>query len=312
MPTIDEVVERYLARHDCDPATTTKLKRQLKHAQGAFATRPVDLLEPFELSEWRMTLSDGVRHDVFCALRQVLEQARRWGWLKANPAAVVKNPKPKRGEIRIFPAWADVDAIVDELPTVYKPLPVFIVGTGVRPEELVALERRDVDFAHRAVTVERVYTQGHLKKTPKTSRSRRRIPLRARVINLLEQLAPRIDSPLLFSAARGGYINFEHFRERHWRPAFSAAGVDYVPPYSCRHTCASWALQAGISTLALARRMGTSLVQIDETYGHLAVGSDQWEVALLDAYDERVDGALDPFGRVLDASELIEQPNPAP
>ena len=137
MPTIDEVVERYLACHDCDPATTTKLKRQLEHAQGAFATRPVDLLEPFELSEWRMTLSDGVRHDVFRALRQVLEQARRWGWLKANPAAVVKNPKPKRGEIRIFPAWADVDAIVDELPTVYKPLPVFIVGTGVRPEELV-------------------------------------------------------------------------------------------------------------------------------------------------------------------------------
>jgi hypothetical protein len=35
----------------------------------------------------------------------------------------------------------------------------------------------------------------------------------------------------------------------------------------------------------LARRMGTSLLMIDRTYGHLARGADDYERELLDAFD---------------------------
>jgi integrase len=57
-------------------------------------------------------------------------------------------------------------------------IPIFAAGTGLRPEELFALERRDVDRTARVVTVERVYTQCVLKQCAKTSRQRRRVPLR--------------------------------------------------------------------------------------------------------------------------------------
>ena len=52
-----------------------------------------------------------------------------------------------------------------------------------------------------------------------------------------------------------------------------------------RHTYASDSIAAGIDLFTLSRRMGTSLHQIDATYGHLVHGAEERELALLDAYD---------------------------
>ena len=46
-------------------------------------------------------------------------------------------------------------------------------------------------------------------------------------------------------------------------------------------------LAAGVSLFSLARRMGTSVEMIDRTYGHLAPDAEDYERALLDAYDAK-------------------------
>jgi hypothetical protein len=46
-------------------------------------------------------------------------------------------------------------------------------------------------------------------------------------------------------------------------------------------------LAAGVSLFSLARRMGTSVDMIDRTYGHLAPDAEDYERALLDAYDAK-------------------------
>jgi integrase len=61
----------------------------------------------------------------------------------------------------------------------------------------------------------------------------------------------------------------QNFRLREWTPALRAAGVEHRPPYALRHTYASFAIAAGVSLFELARFMGTSVEQIDRTYGHL-------------------------------------------
>lgn len=68
-----------------------------------------------------------------------------------------------------------------------------------------------------------------------------------------------------------------------WRTAFRAAGLDYQRPYDMRHTYATDSIAAGIDLFTLSRRMGTSIEQIDKTYGHLAPDSVERELALLDA-----------------------------
>jgi len=56
--------------------------------------------------------------------------------------------------------------------------------------------------------------------------------------------------------------------------------------YDARHTFATWSLAAGMSIFTLARRMGTSVQMIDETYGHLARDADERDRALLEAFDD--------------------------
>lgn len=49
-----------------------------------------------------------------------------------------------------------------------------------------------------------------------------------------------------------------------------------------------------MNTFALARRMGTSVQMIDDTYGHLISDSIERETALLDDFDNRVWTRSDP------------------
>ena len=96
---------------------------------------------------------------------------------------------------------------------------------------------------------------------------------------------PHVSTRSSFPAARGGYIDLEKFRHREWAPALRAAGIDHRRILDCRHTLPSWSIASGIQLFYLARIMGTSVQQIDDTYGHLLPGSEEQLRGLLDNYD---------------------------
>jgi integrase len=296
--TVADLIEAFLARHRVDEATLRTLRFRLNHAVAAFGDRRIETLQPIELDVWRSQLPALSAHYIFRAFRQVLEYAVAMGLLAANPTARIRNTRAAvRREQRPFESWEEVEAIAAELDPRYAAIPIVLVGTGLRPEELFALERRDLDLDAGVLRVERVYTQRVLKEPKKSSRQRRRVPLRARVVEALRTLPPRIDTPLLFPAARGGHIDLEKFRHREWTPALRAAGIEHRRVYDCRHTFASWAIAGGIQLFYLARIMGTSVAQIDATYGHLLPDSEDYLRGLLDAYDG-VDGlSADQAGR---------------
>jgi integrase len=54
-------------------------------------------------------------------------------------------------------------------------------------------------------------------------------------------------------------------------------GLEHRTPYSLRHSYASFSIAAGVSLFTLARRMGTSVEQIDKTYGHLLPDAEDYE-----------------------------------
>jgi hypothetical protein len=74
-------------------------------------------------------------------------------------------------------------------------------------------------------TVRRAYAKGRLKEYPKTARSRRRVPLRSRVVAGLRDLPRR--RGILFPNALGRRIGINVWRSRHWTPALAAAGVKH-------------------------------------------------------------------------------------
>jgi integrase len=289
--TFDAFCELFLARHGATVTESTRvtLAYRLKPARAAFGSWTLAELEGAadDIARWRAGLGDGSRFRQTAALRQCLGAAVRWRYMTRNPAVEAgRNPQPRSEELLPFTP-EQVDALEDELGPVFGPLVVFAAETGLRTNEWVALERRDVDRAGPAVLVQRRFADGVLTPFPKTVGSRRRVPLSARALAALDRLPPRLDTPLVFPAARGGHIGLDTWRTRHWYPALDAAGLRRRGPYQCRHTFATEALAAGISIFELARVMGTSVAMIDRTYGHLARDSEQAIRARLDARAER-------------------------
>ncbi|MGH3029376.1 MAG: hypothetical protein ACRDNE_01145 [Gaiellaceae bacterium] len=101
----------------------------------------------------------------------------------------------------------------------------------------------------------------------------------------LERVPANGRSPLVFPSPTGGYFDLHNFRNRHWRPAQIAAAITPLRRvYDLRHTFATFALRAGISTFELSRYMGTSIGMIDRHYGHLARDGREHAIKLLDEF----------------------------
>jgi integrase len=280
--TVRELVDAFLEQYQGAQASKDWLRYYLIKSTDAFGDEPIGSLGVLQIARWRAGLPETMRHGAHRALRQVLAAAVRWRWIDRNPAVDVANPQHARPEYLPFESWEDVEALAVELGP-FGPLAIFCVGTGVRPEEAFGAEWSDVDLAAGVFTVRRAFAKGRLKTYAKTARSRRRVPLRAKVVAAVETLPRR--QGILFPAVQGGRINIDSWRSREWVPALTAAGLEHRRIYDMRHTFATWSLAAGMSIFTLARRMGTSVQVIDATYGHLARDADDHDRELLDAYD---------------------------
>ena len=102
-------------------------------------------------------------------------------------------------------------------------------------------------------------------------------------------MPPRIDTPLVFAGVQGGHLNLHNWRRDDWTPAVKAAGLSHRTPYAMRHTFASVAIAAGIPTFEIARMMGTSVLMIEKTYGHLLTDGLDRGRAALDAFEAKSD-----------------------
>ena len=154
----------------------------------------------------------------------------------------------------------------------------------------------------RSVSSTSSFGKGRLKCT-KTETSVRAVPLQAIALAALDQLPAGGPTDLLFPAVNGGYLDLHNFRNRDWKPAQRAAGIEpFRRIYDLRHTFATFALRAGISTFDLSRYMGASLTMIDRHYGHLARDGRAHAVRVLDALNAPGARPVDAGGRPVDVA----------
>lgn len=314
LPTVQQLVDEFLGQYSAEPNTTQTLTFRLKHVTCTFGDVRIDRLTVPNLAGWRKRLPAGSAWHIHKAFRQVLNYAVLAGYLSANVARQIPNPEPKRRELPVFENPAELDAIADALQPAYAAIPIFVSETGLRPEEWIALERKDLELDREAgigvCHVRRVYTDGQLKPYGKQKDSLRTVGLTRRAVTAIGAMPVRIDTPLVFPGADGGHLDLFNWRRKHWNPAVQAAGLHQDEhgrevkrtPYTLRHTYAAWLIATGrINTYAIAKRMGTSVEQIEKTYGHLLKGSidterdalEQWQAEQEEAADAETEAAED-------------------
>jgi integrase len=284
MPTLSTLVDEYLAQHVAEPNTIATLRERLRKATSTFGDVRLDRLAIAELRAWRTTLPPGSAWHIVKVLRQLLAYAVAVGLIDTNPAKQVPNPEPKRPEILPFASLAEVEALAAELLPHYRLIPILGCLTGLRPSELLGLERRDIDRAGKLLHVRRVLVGGRVRPYGKTTNALRVVPLAQRALDALAEHPVRFDTPVLLTTRTGTHIDLHRFRARHWTPALRAAGLDHRGPYAMRHTFASWAIAAHLPTFEIAATMGTSLEQLSKTYAHMLPDSAERARVALDAY----------------------------
>ena len=202
-----------------------------------------------------------------------LEQARREGHILINPAAAAKLPKPKQKEIKYWETEDLTIFLANAKGTLYYPLYLLEVSTGLRIGELLALRWKDIDLNSCTLTVSQgvVRTrQGLIIQPPKTKLANRTLNLPDTVIQELtdhrekqkieadERIAAGKyyeDNNLVFSTRAGKLLDPKNI-VRNFHGILSKAGLEKVNFHALRHTYVTLNIQEGIDLKTIQENIG--------------------------------------------------------
>lgn len=210
--------------------------------------------------------------------------ALKAGLTGANPfngmAAEVKMPKSQFEEAEINPFTAEErDHIIQAFTenryySHYASFIKFLFLTGSRPSEAIALEWHHIAPDFTQVTFEQAVTpsaEGLAVKKGLKTQELRKFPCNASLRAFLQSIKPERAVPTdpVFPSPRGGYIDFNNFRNRAWKTILASLSLEYRRPYQTRHSFITLALENGLDAKDVARLVGNSAEVI---YRHYASG----------------------------------------
>jgi integrase len=142
----------------------------------------------------------------------------------------------------------------------------FMLGSGCRPGEVIALKWRHVAEDCLSVWIGEAYYRGMSKETKNTKSGT--VPLSQALTRLLLKRKPaRIDpEALVFPAPKGGHIHDQDFRNRAWKKVLGKLDIPYRKPYTTRSTLISYWLSQGEDPMTVAKLTRTSVKTIYEHY----------------------------------------------
>lgn len=215
-------------------------------------------------------------------LKATLELAVDAKMIRANPARRVKTPMPPEHVDRVLTGdeEARLLAALDELFPDRRDGRLFVEGlmeTGARWQELAAVRRSAVDLRRGLIALGPVMERdGTIRDYPKGARSRQAAGFRDAPLGTayLARLRPVVlatpEAGLVFTAARGGRLDYTRWRAHVWAPAVGAAELaDPQPtPHDCRHTFGTRLADAGVEQHDRMELMGHRDVRSAQRYTH--------------------------------------------
>lgn len=239
--------------------------------------------------------------------KMILDHAIVKGYITSNPATGLKLPNGvKEAETREAPE-ADVVAIIKNSKNEYFGLfPFFLLYTGLRKGEALALTWGDVDFENDEITVNKAvehHGNAPFLKLPKTKAGIRTVPL---LSPLKAALNPGAPNELVFPGHDGKLMSQDAYdkRWRHWCKAVGlveiekdnrvdkrghAYSVDVftlkITAHQLRHCYATILFEAGVDVFSARDFMGhKDIATTQKIYTHLRKKQREGSKSKLDNY----------------------------
>lgn len=248
------------------PGTVDIYSKSLKHLRRVVGNtrlkevnhRHVDIFTILRLKEISATtVSIELR-----SLRAIFYHASKWGHIEKNPFSGVKLPRIDEATPR-FMTREEVNRLLQAIKeSWFRGLIIVAVMTGMRRSELASLTWKQIDFERKLICIQ---SNGSFKtKTGK----KRVVPINSAALEALENLAGSRKGDFVFSS-NGDRTN-PHWISRLFRRCILKAGLDKeLHFHNCRHTCATWLVQDGVSIYHVQKILGHSSVKVTEMYSHL-------------------------------------------
>ena len=228
---------------------------------------PINTISPSQVrtfvDELTAEVSSGYVRDIHGLVAMVFDYAVADELIPQSPC--VKISLPKRGRRRVRAADPhDVEVLVDHIDPRFSALVSFLVRTGCRIGEALAVRVSDVSEIPRPqVEIQRGISTDELGREVlvnrlKSDAGHRTITLPDWLFPVLGQhmVSRALDADsFLFPAPAGEWLPTRRFRARFWLPACRAAAVD-VTPHEVRHLHASLLIEAERPLTEIAVRLG--------------------------------------------------------
>ncbi|MBT7453272.1 MAG: site-specific integrase [Gemmatimonadetes bacterium] len=233
-------------------------------------------------------------------LRQMLEHAIDWGYLRRNPTKKVKFPRLRRNEMD-FLTPEEVQNLFAQVPETWKAFFITAVTTGMRISELLAMKWKHVDWRNGRYLVTEILTRRRSGVAggfgdPKTEGSAASVDLTPTCMAVLKQhhqlqSANKLagggeyeDLDLIFSTEKGRPLDHKNVVNRQFASALTAAGLRHIRFHDLRHTCAALLIDQREPVKYIQRQLRhTSIKTTMDRYGHLLPERSRQAMEKLDA-----------------------------
>ncbi len=272
------------------------LKRYIRPRIGKLLLSKLKPLDIQAIYTWMLDNKLSARTVRFAhsILSSALKQAVKWQIIPINFATMVDLPQNHRKEMKALSPEEAKRFLEAAKKDKWFIIFTLAISTGMRPEEYLGLQWKDIDFEKGRAVVQRALVWkrkggGWSLQEPKTSQSRRTIPLPASVTSELKkhrkkQLVERMalgqgyqNFDFVFATEIGTPILPSNLTRRHFKPILKNANLpESVRLYDLRHTCATLLLAEGENPKVVSERLGHATIVLTlDTYSHVLPSMQQ-------------------------------------
>ena len=259
-PKFGEYIRKWIENYkkpNLKPSSFQSLTAALRPALEAFENKKLRLITSDEIQELLVGMKAKRMRDM-CKiyLNEAFQKAVDKGELKRNPCAAVEIKKHRSEHKNALTVDEQELFCAAVAGTEYELLCLFLLATGLRIGEALALLRSDFDFEKHTVTVSKnvVYIKGERieQDTPKSEAGNRTVPVPVHLCERLRDVQTDLIFPYHAEAVRS-------FMKR----LRKAIDVD-VTPHILRHTYATRLSEAGVPPKIKQYLMGHASLEMTE------------------------------------------------